>query len=70
MIYQFSQDFINHYLKYNRSVNKFERHNCILEMIITNAKRRYSLVVFAYFNSMICIFKIKFDNVRNIHKTV
>ena len=70
MIYQFSQNFIDQCLKRNRSVDKFEKHNCILEMIITNAKRRHSLVVFVYFNSMICVFKIELDKVRNAHKTI
>ena len=70
MIYQFSQNLINQCLKYNKNVDKFERHNCIFEMIITSAERRHSLVALAYFNSIICIFKIEFDKVRNVHKTI
>ena len=70
MIYQFSQDLVNQCLKRNRSVNKSEKYNYIFEMIITNAKRRHSFVVFAYFNLMICVFKIELDKVRSAHKTI
>ena len=70
MIYQFSQDFVNQCLKRSRSVDKFEKHNYILEMIITNAKRRHSFIALAYFNSMICVFKIELDKVRNAYKTI
>ena len=65
-----SQDFVNQYLKRNRNVDKFEKHNCILEIIITNAEHRHSFVILVYFNSMICIFKIEFNEVRNAHKTI
>ena len=70
MIYQFLQDLINQYLKRNRSVDKLKRHNFILEMIITNAERCYSLFVLAYFNLMIYIFKIELDRVRSVHKAI
>ena len=70
MIYQFSSDFIDQCLKCNRSVDKFEKHNCILEMIITNTKHHYSLVAFAYFNLMICVFKIELNKIRSVHKTI
>ena len=70
MIYQFLQNFINQYLERNRSVDKLERYNCILEIIITNTERRHLLVVLTYFNPIICIFKIEFDKVHNAHKTI
>ena len=67
MIHQFSQNLINQCLKYNRNVNKLKKQNCILKIIITNAKRRYSFVVFIYSDSMIRILKIKFDKINNVH---
>ena len=70
MIYQFMQNFINQYLKRNKNVNKSEKHNCLLEMIITNAKYCHSLVTFIYFNLIICVFKIEFNKVRSVHKTI
>ena len=70
MIHQFSQNLINQCLKCDRNVDKFKKHNCIFEMIITNAKRRHSFVVFTYFDSMIRIFKIEFDKVNNAHQTI
>ena len=70
MIYQFSQDLVDQCLKHNKSVDKLEKHNCILEMIIMSAKRRHSFVVFVYFNSMICVFKIELNKIRNAHKTI
>ena len=67
MIHQFLQNFIDQCLKCNKDVDKFKKHNCIFEMIITDAKRRHSFIVFTYFNSMICIFKIEFDKINNVH---
>ena len=70
MIYQFLQDFIDQCLKRSRNIDKFEKYNCIFEMIITDAKRCHLLIVFAYFNSMICILKIEFNKIRSAHKTI
>ena len=67
MIHQFSQDFVDQCLKYNKNVDKLKKHNCIFKMIITNAKRCYSFVVFTYFDLMIYILKIKFDKINNIY---
>ena len=70
MIHQFSQDFVDQYLKCDKDVDKFKKHNCIFEVIITNAKRRHSFVVFMYFDSMIRIFKIEFNKVNSAHQTI
>ena len=39
-------------------------------MIITRAESRHSLVIFTYFNSMICIFKVEFNKIRDVHKAI
>ena len=70
MIYQFSQNIVDQYLKHNKSVDKLERHNCILEVIITNVKSRHLLVALAYSNSMICVFKIELDKIRSVYKAI
>ena len=70
MIHQFSQNFINQCLKCNRNVDKFKKHNYILEVIITNAKRRYSFIVFTYSNLTIRIFKIEFNKVNNAYQAI
>ena len=70
MIYQFSQDFVDQRLKGNRNVDKSEKYKCILEMIITNAKRYYSFIVLTYFNSIIYVFIIEINKVRSAHKTI
>ena len=67
MIHQFSQNFINQCLKYNKNVNKLKRHKCIFKKIVTNTKRRHSFFVFIYSNSIIRIFKIKFNKINNAH---
>ena len=70
MIHQFSQNLVDQCLKYNKSVDKFKKHNYIFEVIITNAKRRHSFVIFMYSDSMIRILKIKFNKVNNVHQTI
>ena len=68
VIYQLSQNFIDQCLKRNKSIDKLERYNCIFEMIITDAKRRHSLVALIFFNSMIYILKIELNKICNAHK--
>ena len=67
MIHQFSQNFIDQCLKYNKNIDKLKRYNCIFEVIITNAKCCHLFIAFTYFDLMIRIFKIKFDKINNIH---
>ena len=52
---------INIRLKNNKSVNKFEKHDLIFELIILCAKCNFSFIVFANSNAMIRVAYINFD---------
>ena len=52
---------INIRLKSNKSVDKFEKHDLIFKLIISNAKCDFSFIVFANSNAMIRVAYINFD---------
>ena len=61
IINEFSQRFININLKNFKWVNKLKKHYLIFKVFVTRAKSCFSFVIALDANSVINIFKIKFD---------